>query len=680
MNEFLELHQVINVILKRWWMVVAGTVIATAIGYGISQRQERVYQASTSVIVGQSIQATQLDTRDIQTSERLALTYADIVRRQPVLEGAIEALNLDESWLNLRRRVSVNIVENTQLLEISVEASSREEAVLIANELSRQLILLSPSALQDRGDEETSQFVRRRLEDLQTSIEGGQAKLDELTDAFVEARTPVERDEIQAEIDYLEGKIVDWENTYARFLAFVGNEESANYIAVVDQAYARLTPIRPNVRVNTLIAGTVGAVLALGIIFVLEFLDDTLKTVEDIRRDLNLTPLGMISQMGNADFRNQMIVAKDPFSPVSESYRMIRSNIQFMFIDRPGRSILITSPAPGEGKSSTAVNLGIALAQNGQRTIVVDTELRKPVLHKVFQVLNSDGLTDQLRWPEPAINVRLRETEVERLRLLPAGDIPPNPSELLGSQRMKQLVASLTNEADMVVFDSPPAAFVADAAIMAKLVDGVILVIAAGKTQREAARQAVFNLQTAGANILGVVLNRSEEKGGGYYYAPAAREQSLADDRVPGALQRSRRPRSTFAPATGGKRQVEGTAGLVDALNRFTKIFQTRRRPTYPEYEERPHIEEVPQADPEETDVAVQEPEYQEVSPEIPTLSQQPADNGKGITYLGSDQGGRFHSADCRYADKIPEDHRRCFSSRDVAIDSGYVPCKVCNP
>lgn len=556
MNDFVEIRHYISIFLRRWWLVVLAALLAAGIGYLFSRSQDPVYRATTSVIVGQSIQATQLDSGDIQTSERLALTYGDIARRQPVLEATIISLDLSYFWQNLRDRVRVNLVPDTQLLEISVEASSREEAIAIADELAEQLILISPTSIQNPEDESARLFVRERLQDLQGKIETSQARLDELARSLAAAPTPEERSQIQSEMNEIESLLVDWENTYARFLEFVGREESANYIAVVDKAYASLTPVRPATRLNTLVAGLVGSMLALGVIFVLEYLDVTVKTVDDISQDTNLIPLGSISRFGNENFQGRMIVAEDPRSPIAESYRMVRSNIQFMFIDNPGRAILVTSPVAGDGKSTTAVNLAIAMAQNDNKTILVDADLRDPELHKILDVSNYNGLTEQLRQPESQAKTHLHDTEVKGLQLLTAGKHPPDPSELLGSQRMKRLVESLTFEADVVIFDSPPAAYLTDAAILSRLVDGVVLVVSVGETRRDEARQAIFNLEQAGANILGVVLNGVTEKRGSYYYAYGSTTQDLtyAGNRV---LTGWRRAKSTLTSAFQRLRKKE---------------------------------------------------------------------------------------------------------------------------
>ena len=202
-------------------------------------------------------------------------------------------------------------------------------------------------------------------------------------------------------------------------------------------------------------------------------------------------------------------LSESPFAPATESYRMIRTNIEFATMGLTGKSILVTSPGQEDGKSITTVNLAIAMAHNGQRTIIVDADLRKPVLHKAFRVPNRVGLSDQLCRPAPGESIPLHDLKVEGLRLLTAGTTPPNSTELLGSQRMKELLASLKALSDVVILDTPPAPLVVDPLVLSGQVDGVILVVRAGKTRREIARQAVFNLQQSGANILGAVLNQA---------------------------------------------------------------------------------------------------------------------------------------------------------------------------
>jgi succinoglycan biosynthesis transport protein ExoP len=553
MNDVVSMRRIASGLVKWWWLLLFLTTIGALAGFLVSLRMDPVYEATTSVVVGRSIQATSLDTRDIQTSERLALSYADIARRQPILEATNVTLDLGYSWQDLRRRVHVELIPDTQLLEISVESGSREEAIVIADEIARQLVLLSPSSNMENQD--TGYFVQQRLESIQANIETSQARLDLLTAELLSARTAEERALIQGDMDSLEERIISWEDNYAKLLAFADSGESANYLTIVEKAHASFNPVRPVIRLNTIVAGIAGLAVALGIVFLLEYLDDTLKGTDDISRDLNLIPLGSVGQFKSRDALGSKTVAKDPFSPLTESYRMIRNNIQYMSLDKPGKTILVTSPAPGDGKSVTAANLGIVMAFNGQRTIIVDTDLRKPNLHNVFQLPNARGLTNKLRDSESQSPIPLMDTEVQGLQILTAGDLPPNPSELLGSQKMEQLIAVLMEQADVLIFDCPPVAYIVDAAVLSKQVDGVVLVVSAGRTRRDVTRQAVFNLQQAGANILGVILNRVPDKNGVYKYRSSS-DAKRSEPFSRRTLASVRRARSTLLLAVGWRGEL----------------------------------------------------------------------------------------------------------------------------
>ena len=523
-NDFVILRRYVTIALRHWWLLAIAVALAAAAAYVLSKRQSPVYQATTSLIVGQTIQSIDLTARDIQISGQLALVYADMARRQPVLEAVVNTLGLDMTWRELKSQVSVNLNEAVPLLEITAEGPSPEAAQAIANELARQLILLSPTALENQEPDENERFVHERLNTLRTRVRMGQEELEELEAAVVAAESATEVRLLQEEIHLLESFITDWESNYAQLLALTDWEESANYLAVIEAAQAFPSPVRPNVRLNMLIAAFLGIAFGLGIIFVLEYLDDTLKTSEDVTTLLNVAPLGAVAHIRGKNYQEKLLTRHDPFSEISESYRMIRNNIQFVSVDGAYKTIMVTSARPGEGKSTLAANLAIAVAQAGYTTIIVDADLRQPTQHEIFQTFNRRGLTDLLRSSEADIETYLLETTVPGLKLLASGDLPPNPSELLGSQRMAQLVGDLTQLADIVVFDSPPAVSVADAAVLSNRMDGVVLLIEASRTHRTLVEQAMLNLERAGATVLGAVLNRVPARNGRYQswrYRPA---------------------------------------------------------------------------------------------------------------------------------------------------------------
>jgi len=226
-----------------------------------------------------------------------------------------------------------------------------------------------------------------------------------------------------------------------------------------------------------------------------------------------------MKQFERKDFENIFVVEKDPKSPISEAFRTLRTNIKFSNLDKPIKTLLITSPIPEAGKSSVSINLALTMAQDKYKVVLVDTDLRKPTIHKIFQQDNKTGLTNILVEDKKLKEVMRRVTDVDpNLYFIPSGPIPPNPSELLGSNRMKELIKELQEQADFVIFDSPPVIAVTDALVLATQVDGVVLILNFGEVPREAAKRTKELLEKVKANILGVVLNKIDMEKEAQYY------------------------------------------------------------------------------------------------------------------------------------------------------------------
>lgn len=202
-----------------------------------------------------------------------------------------------------------------------------------------------------------------------------------------------------------------------------------------------------------------------------------------------------------------LITISNPRSPVAEAYRTLRTNMEFSNLDKNLGVILVTSAGAEEGKSTTLSNLAVTIAQSGKRVILVDADLRRPTLHQAFGLKNSVGLTDMVRDETLLANPPMQETTVPNLRVLTSGQLPPNPAEILGSKRMSEILAALLERADMVLLDAPPVLAVTDAAVLSSKVDGVLLVVSAGKTKRESARKAQAQLEKINARVIGAVLN-----------------------------------------------------------------------------------------------------------------------------------------------------------------------------
>lgn len=212
-----------------------------------------------------------------------------------------------------------------------------------------------------------------------------------------------------------------------------------------------------------------------------------------------------------------LITLSDPRSPVSEAYRTLRTNLSFSSLDRPIKTLVVTSPAPDEDKSTTVANLAVTMAQGGKRTILVDCDLRRPTLHTLFNLASEPGLTNLVL--EEHLAPPLQETGVEGLSLLASGPLPPNPADMLGSLKVDQIIKTLADAADIILFDAPPVVAVTDATVLGAKVDGVLLVISAGKTRRDHARRAKEMLEKANVRIIGAALTNAPKDStiGGYY-------------------------------------------------------------------------------------------------------------------------------------------------------------------
>ncbi len=524
----MELEQYFAVIRKWLWLIVACVLVAAVSSYLGTLQMPRIYQATTTVMVGQVLKQRNPDTQDLFLSQQLAQTYADMVRRRPILEGVAEVLGLD--YVPSAEDVSARQVPGTQLLEIVVRDTHPERARAVADMIAYQLILQSPT---ESGEEHQRQaFVQAQLEDLESRIQ-------ETQDEIGEEQARLE----SANIAALQHKLSNYQSTYASLLLAV--QGGVNYISVVEPATTPTVPISPRVGETVMLASAIGLILAVGGAFLIEYLDDTIKTPDDVTRTADLPTLAGIARIEGETYPEKLIAVRHPLSPIVETYRLLRTNLQFSSVDKPTRTLMVTSPGPTEGKSVTLANLAVVMAQSGLRVVAVDADLRRPVLHKIFSLPNNRGLSDAILQPNPQVSEHLQATEVENLWVLVSGPLPPNPAELLGSERMGAIIEELKGQVDMVLLDSPPSLVVADAVILGTRVDGVLLVNDVGRTRRSEARQGAEEFRRVRANLLGVVLNRLSRRRGDYHYYHyyQSEDGQRKKRRQHSWLRRRRRPR-----------------------------------------------------------------------------------------------------------------------------------------
>lgn len=507
----MDLRRLIAVVRAWFPLIVATTVLAGGAAFVVSSLQEKVYEAKATLIVGQSLSSSNPDFSQLLVSQGLSETYSAVAKTRPILERVIEDLGLEDSPGQLSARLRVEAPRNTSFLIINAQDTDPARAAAIANGLGDQLIAASP-AIQGR-QADVPGGIEQDLAATRDLIDGAQAQLRSLSG--LEDRTPKDEADLQALVE----RLVDLRDTYKTLLGYSSGGES-NIVTIVEPASAPTVPVSPSILLNTLLAAVLGLMVVAGIAFIAEQLDDTIKDADGVQDVAGLSTLGTIARMRGVRGRGEIyrvVTLLYPRSSIAEAYRTLRVNVEFAALDASVRTLLVTSPAPGEGKSVISANLAVAFAQAGSRVLLVDADLRKPGVHQLFGLPNDHGLTTMLRGDTVEPEVLSQPTEQANLHVLTTGPLPPNPAELLGSQRMQAVLELLRKSADLVIFDSPPLQAVTDAAVLSAFVDGTLLVVMAGHSRRAPVQKARETLARAGANVLGVVLNCVAVKESAYY-------------------------------------------------------------------------------------------------------------------------------------------------------------------
>jgi succinoglycan biosynthesis transport protein ExoP len=523
-------------LLWRWAWLIALTAILAAVGaYIFSRMQTPIYQANTTILVNESASAQASNYSAIYlTSERLTSTYAAMLTKKPMMDKVIERLGIKDSTLTFG--VKVNAVRDTQLLQLLVESTDPYMAANVANELvavfTDEIRKLQESKYLASKENLQSQltYLEKQIEDnsqaLETVIQNNINLLQQqpAPEVLTEPTQSLEeraRQLNQPEIDQLETRLTQYRQIYASVLASyeqvrLAEAQTTTSFIQVEMAVPPTDAIRPQVLRNTLLAAIVGLMLAVGVIFAIEFLDDTIHDPETITSITGLPVLATISR--HEQTNNEPITQSHPRSPVSESFRSLRTNVKYASVDKPVRRLIITSPTPEDGKTTIITNLAIALAQGSSQVVLIDADLRRPRVHKVFGLENKVGLSSLFVQPEIYLDNNLQNVKTENLQILSSGGTPPNPSELLGSRKMNDILKQLEEKFDIILLDTPPVLTVTDAVALSSSVDGVMLVAKIGKTKQAALLQAIEQLRQVNANIVGIVINDVDTRSARYYY------------------------------------------------------------------------------------------------------------------------------------------------------------------
>jgi succinoglycan biosynthesis transport protein ExoP len=503
----MELKKYINPLLRWWWLLVVATLIAAVSSFLATLSQPPIYQTLTTLMIGQVITDPNPTSTEISLSRQLAGNYAEIANREPVRIATKEALGLN--WLPDYQAVAL---PNGQFIEIVVTDTIPERAQAVANELARQLILRSPTGSQ--SDEQARQeFIKNQLDNLQQQITETETEIQTLREALGGMESARQISDTRVQITALEAKLADLQGIYSGLLA---NTQSGaiNTISVIEEAYKPSRPIGPNKMLTILLAAAIGFSLAALAAYLLEYLDDTVKSPEEVEKLTGAPVIGYLSEQDLEDI-GPLYVAENPRHPRVEEIRTLRTNLEFAGVDQPLNTILVSSTEMEEGKTSVAANLAVVISQAEKDVILLDADMRRPNVHNYFGFPNSFGLSDLFRGGYDLDEVA-KDWSGGAVSVITAGDPPPNPSELLGSKKMGEILQAMVSKADVVIIDGPPF-IVADASLLASKVDGVLLIMRLGHTRKPAIKSMIEQIKRAGGKVLGVALNRIPGRNIGYY-------------------------------------------------------------------------------------------------------------------------------------------------------------------
>lgn len=499
----MELQRYLQLIAKWLWLLMLGAGVAAGIAYLELHDTPRLYEATTKLVVDQGA----IGTNDIWTSKNLVTTYAEVIKTDALMQRALEAnpdLPLSPSQLNAM--TTVQPVRETAVLTIRVRDIEPERAARLANAIAETFV-------DDVARAERERF-RAAEEALQQQLDSYRAEIERTQQAIDRVRSADGGDPEQQRLELarLQDRVNLNQNVFGTLLRSfedlrVAKARNTNQVRVIEPA-ARATPLPRSTLQYTALALLAGLVVAAVVAFIMEHLDDVVRTPERLARLGGLNFLALVPRFRSGG--GGVLAEREPGAPALEQYRLLRTNVEFALLgEMNGKALLVTSPSAGEGKTTTLANLAVVMARAGHHVIAVDADLRTPALHASFGLPNASGLSTLLVQSPDLPHLPLQPTATAGLRVLTSGPLPPNPSELLAMPAMRRLIDRLRGEADVVLFDSPAALPSADATALAARMDGVIVVVDATRTRERALARAVQALTRAGAQVLGVVINRT---------------------------------------------------------------------------------------------------------------------------------------------------------------------------
>jgi polysaccharide biosynthesis transport protein len=544
----------ISPLIKYWWLILAAGLVAVVSSYYVTKQQPPVYQSKATLIVGRAFYDANPSGNDLYLSQQLATYYADIGQRSEVYNAVQEELGL--SWLPQYR---IRPLPNSQMLEIVVADTNPTRAQAVANELANQLIKISPTSDQSQGQDRQI-FINDQISYLEEKILETREELEKAEKQLTELTSAREISDMRTRINAFQTKLSQLQSNYASLISNT-QQGAVNTLRIVERASLPTWPVSANSYLTILLAGVIAAVIAASAAYLLEFLDDTFKSSDEVAEVLQIPVMGRIPMVGKHGIQNAASTNKytqglkgilsklvpvrlkdysyrvyagnpnghgsskrramaaekaidDPYtftsthprSTAAEEFRLLRVNLEFASVDNPLKKIYITSTSANEGKTSIAVNLAIVMAQGGKKVILLDADMRRPSVNHYLNISNKKGLSDLLRSDIDLSSV-IQPWSESLFSVITTGLIPPNPADLLTSKKMDQVLRLLEEAADIVIIDGPPMSF-PDSVSLSKKAEGVLMVVTYGFTRKNPALKILKQLEQIGARVVGIVFNK----------------------------------------------------------------------------------------------------------------------------------------------------------------------------